>query len=106
MPFKYVFPFISFLEPSFSINYIHTTNPCNINLMNNIHKEKNNLKEVNTKKISWEKNTRKKPKKTFMTKKIKMQKNMPMCVFDKVHSKFPLNKNFTLACTDMQFSCS
>jgi hypothetical protein len=72
--------------------------------MNNINKEKNKFKEVNTKKISWEKNLGKKLKKTFMTKKTRMQKNMPMCVFDKLHSNLPLDKNFTLACTNMQFS--
>jgi hypothetical protein len=72
--------------------------------MDNVHKEKNNLKEVNTKKVSWEKNLGKKPKKIFMTKKIRMQKNMPMCVFDKIHSQFPFDKNFILACIDMQFS--
>ncbi len=55
MPFKYVFPFISFSRSSSSTNYIHVINPCNINFMNNIHKEKNSLKEVNTRRRSWEK---------------------------------------------------
>lgn len=52
------------------------------------------------------KTPRKQMKENIHDKKIKMQKNTPMCVFDKIHSKFPLNKNFTLACIDMQFSHS
>lgn len=42
--------------------------------MNNIHKEKNNLKEVNTKKISWEKKHWKKTKENIHDKENKNSK--------------------------------
>jgi hypothetical protein len=43
--------------------------------MNNAHKEKNNLKEVSAKLKA-----REKTEKTCMTKKTRIQKNLPMCV--------------------------
>jgi hypothetical protein len=42
--------------------------------MNNIHKEKKNLKEVNTKRISWEKNLGKKTKENIHDKENKNSK--------------------------------
>lgn len=68
-------------SPSFSINYIHTTNPYNINFMNNIHKEKNNLKEVNTKKVGWEKKSREKTKENIHDPKKRKCKIICQCVF-------------------------
>jgi hypothetical protein len=63
--------------------------PCNINLTNKIHKEKNNLKEINTKKISWEKKPRKNTKQNIHDKENKNAKEYANVCFWQSSFKSP-----------------
>jgi hypothetical protein len=55
--------------------------------MNNIHKKNNNLRGNKYQKDQLGNMLRKKTKKTCMIEKSRIQKNLLMCVFEKVHPK-------------------